>query len=95
MPQPYDPYGRPRSILDEVYESFNSTPKHYVTYYKCRLHGVQATHFGIASSNHKAELVFKRAYCNICLDRFFQQFLDPMVQATDEEVDEWRAGKSS
>ena len=75
-------------------EMLQSTPR-YITYYKCRIHGVQATTFNIAVSNGQSELVFKRDYCKQCMDRFFQQFLDPMVQATPEEVEEWRKEKSS
>lgn len=56
--------------------------------FKCRVHGITNATMIITYVNEHGELVFERRYCVRCYDMFLQQHLDPMVEATDKDINE-------
>jgi hypothetical protein len=60
----------------------SSSPKRY----KCRVHGVVNNSVRIEVHNVDYELVFDRRYCSICLDKWFQQNLEPMVEVDKKDI---------
>jgi len=60
-----------------------------ITYFKCRLHGIVVAMMRLEIRNKNYEMVSNRRYCLQCFDHLLQQHLDPLVEASPEDVQQW------